>query len=173
MVEKRFHPLLGLLWNQTLIAFVSFIIVTTMKGTWQQVFGLFFFWLYLSGVYGYAKKAGLGHNRSYSTIRPHIKFPFAYALVALGYFLVPLGIAYLAKNTIVTLIVIMWEAPFYFGKMISLTQGIRLFPIAVFGSLIFVAPFLGYWAGLKGFSVMPYIVKLLYRPIEENSEETK
>lgn len=167
MVEKRMHPLLGLLWNQFMYAVVSFVIVTTVKAPWQLVFGLFFFFLYLSGVYGYAKKAGTGHQKSYSKIKPHAKFPTAYALVAIGYFLIPLGIAYLLPYEIVRLIVIFWEAPFFFGGVVTMS-GFSILPMAIFSGVIIVFTYLGYLAGVKQFSVSPYIVKLLYRPVKKD-----
>ena len=169
MVEKRQHPLIGLLWNQAMYAVVSFVIVTTAQGTWQQIFGLFFFLLYLSGVYGYCKKAGTGHQKSYSEIKPHAKFPTAYALVAIGYFLVPLGIAYLLPYEIVRLIVIFWESPFFFGGVVNMI-GFSIPPMIIFSAIIVVFSYLGYLAGVKQFSVTPYVVKLLYRPVTSEDE---
>ena len=171
MVEKRKHPLLALFFNQLLYAVISFIIVTSMVGGWQQFFGAFFLILYLSGLYSYARRAGYDHQKSYSQIKPHVKFPTAYTLVALGYFVIPLGIAYLAKNWIVQLIIIFWEAPFYFGNVISASGEIRLLPVAIFGALILVFTFLGYLAGVKQFFFTPYLRKLLYRPVEDTEQD--
>ena len=172
MVEKRKHPLLALFFNQLLYAGVSFIIVTSMTGGWQQFFGVFFLILYLSGLYSYARRAGCDHQKSYSKIKPGAKYPTAYALVALGYFVIPLGIAYLAKNWIVQLVTIFWESPFYFGEVIKGTGEINLFPVGIFGGLIIVITYLGYLAGVKQFYFTPYLTKLLYRPIENNEDET-
>ena len=171
MVEKRQHPLLALLTNQLLYAVTSFIIVTSMTGKWQQFFGVFFLILYLSGLYSYARRAGFSHQKPYSTIKPHIKFPTAYSLVALGYFIIPLGIAYFAKNWIVQLVVIFWEAPFYFGNVISASGEFRLMPMAIFSSLILLFTYLGYLAGVKQFYFSPYLTKLLYRPIEDTKQD--
>ena len=173
MVEKRQHPLWAMLTNQLLYATVSFMIVTSMVGKWQQFFGAFFFMLYLSGIYSYSRRAGFSHQKSYSTMKPHIKFPTAYALVALGYLVLPLGIAYLAKNWIVQLIVIFWEAPFYFGNMIAASGEINLIPAAIFGGFIIVFTYLGYLAGVKQFYFTPYITKLLYRPVNNENDNTK
>ena len=170
MVEKRFHPLIGLLWNQLTYAVISFVIVTTMSGTWQQLFGLFFFILYLTGVYNYAKKAGTGHQKSYSTIKPHAKFPTAYALVALGYFLIPLAISYLVHYELVLVIISFWESPFFFGNVLPM-QNFSLLSLLVFCGSILVVPYLGYLAGVKQFSITPYIVKLLYRPVEDDKSK--
>ncbi len=172
MVEKRQHPLLALFTNQLLYAVVSFMIVTSMAGKWQQFFGAFFFILYLSGIFSYSRKAGTSHQKSYSMIKPHVKFPTAYALVALGYLVVPLGIAYLAKNWIVQLVVIFWEAPFYFGNVILASGNINLYPVAIFGGLIILFTYLGYFAGVKQFYFTPYLNKLLYRPVDNENDKT-
>ena len=171
MVEKRQHPILALLWNQLLYAVISFVMVTTMTGSWQQFFGVFFLILYLSGVYSYARRAGSDHQKSYSRVKPHIKFPCAYALVALGWFVLPLGIAFLAKHWLVQLVVIFWEAPFYFGNVISASGEIRLLPMAIFGGLILLFTFLGYLAGVKQFFFTPYLRKLLYRPVSDETQD--
>ncbi len=171
MVEKRKHPLLALFFNQLLYAVISFIIVTSMVGGWQQFFGVFFLILYLSGLYSYARRAGCDHQKSYSQIKPHVKFPTAYTLVALGYFVIPLAVAYFAKNWIVQLIIIFWEAPFYFGNVISAAGDIRLLPVCIFGGLMIVTTYLGYLAGVKQFYFTPYLTKLLYRPVEDNQND--
>ncbi len=172
MVEKRKHPLLALFFNQLLYAVISFVIVTSMTGTWQQFFGCFFFILYLSGIYSYARRAGTDHQKSYSQIKPNIKFPTAYALIALGYFVIPLGIAYLANHWIVQLVTIFWEAPFYFGNVILASGEIRLIPIAIFGGLMILVTYLGYLAGVKQFCFTPLLTKLLYRPADNQNDKT-
>ncbi len=173
MVEKRKHPLWALFTNQLIYAVISFMIVTSMAGKWQQFFGAFFFILYLSGIYSYARRAGHSHQKSYSTVKPHIKFPTAYSLAALLYLIVPLVIAYFAKNWIVQLVVIFWEAPFYFGNVISVSGAINPISVVIFGVLIVLFTYLGYLAGVKQFYFTPYLNKLLYRPIEEQDETNK
>lgn len=173
MVEKRKHPLLALFFNQLLYAVVSFVIVTSMTGKLQQFFGAFFLILYLSGLYSYARRAGCDHQKSYSQIKPHIKFPTVYAVVALCYFVIPLVIAYFAKNWIVQLIVIFWESPFYFGNVISAAGEIRLLSVGIFGILMIAITYLGYLAGVKQFYFTPYLTKLLYRPVDNQDDKTK
>ncbi len=172
MVEKRKHPLLALFFNQALYATISFVIVTSMVGGWQQFFGAFFLILFLSGIYSYTRRAGTDHQKTYSKIKPHIKYPTAYAAVGLGYLAVPLGIAAIFKNWIVQLVVIFWEAPFYFGNVISVSGEIRLLPAAIFGGLIVAVSYLGYLAGVKQFYFTPYLTKLLYRPVDDDSQKT-
>lgn len=172
MVEKRKHPLLALFFNQLLYAVISFVIVTSMVDGWQQFFGVFFLILYLSGLYSYARRAGNDHQKSYSQIKPHVKFPIAYTLVALGYFIIPLGIAYFAKNWIVQLIVIFWESPFYFGNPIVASGEIRLLPMAIFSGLIVLFTCFGYLAGVKQFYFTPHLNKILYRPVENENDKT-
>lgn len=172
MVEKRKHPLLALFFNQALYATISFVIVTSMVGGWQQFFGAFFLILFLSGIYSYTRRAGTDHQKTYSKIKPHIKYPTAYAAVGLGYLAVPLGIVAIFKNWIVQLVVIFWEAPFYFGNIISGSGGIRLLPAAIFGGLIVAVSYLGYLAGVKQFYFTPYLTKLLYRPVDDDSQKT-
>ena len=173
MVEKRKHPLLALFLNQLLYATVAFFIVTSMTGRWQLFFGLFFLMLYLSGLYGYSHRAGRDHQKPYSQVKPSIKYPIAYVLVALGYFVIPLGIAYLAKNWIVQLIVIIWESPFYFSNVILPSGDIHLVPVAIFSGLIVLFTAFGYYAGVKQFYFSPYLNKWLYRPIENQDEKKK
>lgn len=173
MVEKRKHPLVALLFNQLLYAVISFVIVTTMSGSMQLVFGLFFFLLYLSGVYSYAHKAGTDHQKSYSKIPPHIKFPLCYALIAILYLVIPLGIYELYRHWYVYLAVIFWNAPFFFGHIISLEEGVNLVAAGVFSGCILVVTCFGYFAGVKQFYLISLVHKLLYRPVEEDPQETK
>lgn len=173
MVEKRKHPLLGLFLNQFVYAFLSFVIVTTVAGKFQIFFGVFFLLLFLSGIYGYAHKAGTEHQKSYSKVRPHVKFPFAYSLIGLAYLWIPLGIHWLCHHFWVTFVVLFWEAPYYFAPIIFDNGTVNFMAGGIFSGLISAAAFLGYWAGSKQFYLIKLLHKLLYRPVESPSEETK
>ena len=171
MVEKRQHPLLALLFNHLVYAIFSFLIVTSMSGKWQIFFGVFFLILYLSGIYSYAHKAGGGHQKSYSVVKPHIKFPLAYALIAVCYVIVPLLLWLVLPYGTVYLLVLLWEAPFYFAHIIYHDGVVNFIAAGGFSALITVVTALGYLAGVKGFHLMALVHKLLYRPVE--TEETK
>lgn len=171
MVEKRSHPLLALFFNQLVYAIFSFLIVTSMSGKWQIFFGLFFLILYLSGIYGYAHKAGWDHQKSYSTVKPHIKFPLAYAAIGVLYVWVPLLVWLALPYGTVLLLVTAWEAPFYFAHIIYYDGVVNFGAAGIFSAIITVVTALGYLAGAKGFYLIGLAHKLLYRPVE--SEETK
>ena len=170
MLEKRQHPLVAMLLNQLLYAAVSFIIVTSMAGTLQFYFGLFFLLLYLSGIYQYAHKAGTGHQKSYSKITPHIKYPLAYALCAVLYVVVPLGICWLFHDWYVYLAVSLWEAPFYFMYLIYRDGVVNWAAAGLLSAGITLVTGLGYLAGVKQFYLIRLVHKLLYRPVEPNDK---
>ena len=171
MVEKRKHPLLALFFNQLVYAILAFLIVTTAGGKLQLFFGLFFLILYLLGVYGYAQKAGWDHQKSYSKVKPHVKFPIAYAFVAICYMVVPLLCWLAFPHWVVHFVVTIWNGVFYFAHIIY-NDGIVNFGAAgIFSAVIAVVTGLGYLAGIKGFHLTAVAYKLLYRPVE--TEETK
>ncbi len=173
MVEKRQHPLLALFLNQLVYAVVSFVIVTSMSGKLQFCFGLFFLFLYLSGIYSYAHKAGTDHQKSYSKVRPHIKYPLCYGLIAIAYVIVPLGIHWICQNWYVFLGVTFWESPFYFGHILYNDGVVNLAAAGIFSGIIAATTGLGYLAGIKQFHLLTLVYKLLYRPVEDSPQETK
>ena len=171
MVEKRQHPALALFYNQLVYAIFSFLIVTTMSGKWQLFFGLFFLLLYLSGIYSYAHKAGWDHQKSYSTVKPHLKFPLAYAVIGVLYVWVPLFIWLAVPSGTVLLLVTAWEGPFYFAHILYYDGLVNFGAAGIFSAVITLVTALGYLAGVKGFHLIALAHKLLYRPVEP--QETK
>lgn len=171
MVEKRKHPLLALFVNQLMYAVISFVIVTSMSGKLLTFFGGFFFLLYLSGVYGYAHKAGTDHQKSYSKVKPSIKYPILYALIAVAYVVIPLGIHWLCRNWYVYLAVTFWNSPFYFGYILYRDGVVNLLSAGIFSAIITLVIGLGYLAGTKQFHLTALVHKLLYRPVEETEKE--
>ena len=172
MVEKRSHPLWALFLNQLIYAVVSFVIVTSMSGKLLIFFGLFFLFLYLSGIYSYAHKAGIDHQKSYSPVSPHIKYPFCYALIAIGYLWIPLGIYVLSGNWYVYLAVTFWESPFYFGHLIYNDGVLNLISASIFSGLILLTTGFGYWAGSRRFYLIRLVHKILYRPVEQDEQKS-
>ena len=171
MVEKRQHPFVALFFNQLVYAIFSFFIVTTVSGRWQLFFGIFFLILYLFGVYGYAHRAGWDHQKSYSMVKPHIKFPLAYALIGICYVVVPLLLWLLFPYGIVYLLVTAWEGPFYFAHILYFDGVVNFIAAGIFSALIAVFSGFGYLAGVKGFHLITWVHQLLYHPVE--SDETK
>ncbi len=171
MVEKRRHPLWAMFGNQLLYAAVSFMIVTGMAGKMQIYFGLFFLFLYLAGIYQYAHKAGNDHQKSYSKIRPNAKFPVAYALCAILYVALPLGLCALFHNWYVYLAVTFWEAPFYFMYIIYRDGVVNWAVAGILSAGIALISGLGYLAGVKQFYIIRVVHSLLYRPV--NNPENK
>ena len=171
MVEKRQHPLLALFVNQLMYAVISFVIVMSMSGKLLTAFGCFFFFLYLSGVYSYAHKAGTDHQKSYSRVKPSVKYPLAYALIAVAYVLVPVGIHWLCQNWEVYLSVTFWNSPFYFGYLLYRDGVVNLLSAGIFSAIITLVIGFGYLAGIKQFHLQTLIYKLLYRPVDETKKE--
>lgn len=161
-VEKRKHPLLSLLGNHLMFSVLCFFIVVQMQGAWQMAFGTFFFLLYISGIYSYAHRAATEQSKSYSTVRPHVKFPVAYALIALGYFLIPILLYDVTNDLTIGLITMVFDAQFVFGNFLA-DGNILYTPVIVFSVILVAMAFLGYLAGVKGFRIAPKINKMLYK----------
>ncbi len=159
-----------MLWNQLIYAVISFVIVTTMSGKLLQVFGLFFFLLYLSGIYSYAHKAGNGHQKSYSKVRPNPIYPLGYGLIAVMYLAVPLAIYWCFQTMGVYLIVTFWNAPFFFGRLIFNDGVVNLMSAGIFSVIILFTCGMGYLAGCKQFSLLSLVYRLLYRKVESTDE---
>lgn len=173
MVEKRTHPLIALFINHLMYACLSFIIVTSMTGNMQTFFGIFFLVLYLFGIYGYAQKAGNDHQKSYSKVKPHVKFPLGYAAIGVAYLVLPLCLWMVVPHWVIYLLATFWDAPFYFAHIVYNDGVVNFIAAGIFSVLIIVVTLLGYWAGVKRFHLMTLVHQLLYRPVKEPTQETK
>ena len=167
-VEKRKPPVLALLWNHMMFAIISIFIVIGMPFGWMKMFfGIFFFILYLFGVYDYSNRDGIEHTRSYSTIKPSYKYPIIYGLIGLSYLLIP-TLAYLVflSNENIKLFTgiffLITNAQFMFLKSFSVIENVSILVLAIYCVIIMGFSLLGYLSGIKGFRLAAHISKYLY-----------
>ena len=161
-VEKRKNPFLALLGNHLMFSVLCTFIVLGMSGSWKFWYGLFFLFLYLLGIYGYAEKTAIEQTKPYSTTKPSFQYPIAYGLIAVLYFLFPIVLYALIQYGEVMLFMVFFDAPFMFTDLIADAK-INYQTAAIFAAVIMLVSLLGYYFGKIGFSPMAKINKLLYR----------
>ena len=172
VVEKRKPAAVALLLNHLMFAIISLFIVLQMgEGGVMVAFGVFFLLLYLLGIYDYSNRVAVEQMKSYSTVKPGLKYPLIYSLIATAYFLVPVLVYQIFKLPAVILTLVVINAQFMFSSFIY-DAVINYATVVLFCGLIFLFSFLGYLAGLKGFSLAAFLSKYLYvKPKKKNAKK--
>jgi Ca2+/Na+ antiporter len=161
-VEKRKTPFLALLGNHLMFSVLCLFIVVPLSGNFKFWYGIFFLSLYLFGIYGYAEKTAIEQTKSYSTTNPSFKYPIAYGLIAVLYFLLPIVLFSFIKYGEIMLLIVFIDSPFMFSDLLF-DGKINYQTVLIFSLIIMAFPILGYFFGKIGFSPMSKINRLLYR----------